>query len=177
MKSVLKTILFSVIGLAVLGGTGYWFLQGNFGAGGNDGEDISAVAEQIALRKASNGDGASAESNEAADGERADMLESKVQVYLHQMTHQKIIATEKRGAVEMTPENIKNMLKIVRENYDYYENGAFYEDTLAAWEQGDFSNAVSVHNTIWTWHNGTVGRATGLMSAEQEQEFVEDHFR
>lgn len=177
MKVVLKTLMISIIGLSVVGGAGYWFLQGSFGEGGNDGEDISAVAEQIELREGSNANGEVSESTEAADDEGADMLESKVQIYLHQMTHQKIVATEKHGAVEMTQENIKNMLKIVRENYDFYENGDFYEQTLSAWEQGDFSNAVSVHNTIWTWHNGTVGRATGVMSAEQEQKFVEDHFR
>lgn len=73
----MKTLMISIIGLAVLIGVGYWFVQGSFGPGGNDGDDISAAA---------------------------------------------------------------------------------------------------VHNTIWTWLNGTVGRATGLRSAGQEEGFVEDHF-
>ena len=77
----------------------------------------------------------------------------------------------------MSEENIGNMLKIVKENYDHYKHSDFYEKTLLSWQEGDFSNAVSVHNTIWNWHNGTVGRATGLMSAEQEAEYVEKNFR
>ena len=171
MKTVMKTALISIIGLAVLGGAGYWFMQGSFGA---DGGDITKIAEQIEQREANV---ETVEASGTAGNKEVDMEEVQVQIYLHQMTHQKIVATEKRGAVEMTPENIENMLKIVRENYDFYEHSPFYEKTLTAWEQGDFSNAVSVHNTIWDWHNGTVGRATGLMTPEQEEAFVEDHFR
>src|SRR5690606_14695244 len=78
--------------------------------------------------------------------------EAQFQVKLHHMTHQKIEATEKRGMIEMTPERIDEMLKILRANEGAYDEYEFYEDTLTAWEQGNFSNAVKVHNTIWEWH-------------------------
>lgn len=174
MKTLFRTILFSFIGLLVLGGAGYWFVQDFFAS---DGGEISKVAEEIDQREVSAETTDTAQTKKSVDKADADMEEERVQIYLHQMTHQKIIADKKRGAVEMSEENIGNMLKIVKENYDYYEHSEFYEKTLMAWQDGDFSNSVSVHNTIWNWHNGTVGRATGLMSAEQEAEYVEDHFR
>lgn len=172
MKSLVRKILVIALGLAVVGGAGYWFMQSFLT---KDGKEISTVVEEIDKREAS------AETTEAAETKKisgkADMEEEQVQIYLHQMTHQKIVADKKRGAVEMSEENIGNMLKIVKENYDYYDHSDFYENTLLAWQNDDFSNAVSVHNTIWNWHKGSVGRATGLMSPEQEAEYVESHFR
>lgn len=174
MKKVLQTILFSLIGLLLLGGAGYWFVQDFLE---DDGGEISKVAEEIEQREVSAETTEATEETKTVDKTDADMDEERVQIYLHQMTHQKITADKKRGAVEMSEENIGNMLKIVKENYDHYEHSDFYEKTLLSWQEGDFSNAVSVHNTIWNWHNGTVGRATGLMSAEQEAEYVEKNFR
>ncbi|QHJ70621.1 DUF6241 domain-containing protein [Planococcus halotolerans] len=174
MKKLMRTILLSFIGLLVLGGAGYWFVQDFFA---DDGGEISKVAEEIEEREVSAETTDTAQAKKSVDKADADMDEERVQIYLHQMTHQKIVADKKRGAVEMSEENITNMLKIVKENYDHYEHSDFYEQTLMAWQDGDFSKAVSVHNTIWNWHNGTVGRATGLMTAEQEAEYVADHFR
>ncbi|PKH10217.1 DUF6241 domain-containing protein [Planomicrobium sp. MB-3u-38] len=174
MKKVLQTILFSLIGLLLLGGAGYWFVQDFLE---DDGGEISKVAEEIEQREVSAETTEATEETKTVDKTDADMDEERVQIYLHQMTHQKITADKKRGAVEMSEENIGNMLKIVKENYDHYKHSDFYEKTLLSWQEGDFSNAVSVHNTIWNWHNGTVGRATGLMSAEQEAEYVEKNFR
>uniref|UniRef100_UPI003568D960 DUF6241 domain-containing protein n=1 Tax=Planomicrobium okeanokoites TaxID=244 RepID=UPI003568D960 len=156
------------------GGAGYWFMQDFLE---DDGGEISKVAEEIEQREVSAETTETTEETKTVDKTDADMDEERVQIYLHQMTHQKITADKKRGAVEMSEENIGNMLKIVKENYDHYKQSDFYEKTLLSWQEGDFSNAVSVHNTIWNWHNGTVGRATGLMSAEQEAEYVEKNFR
>ncbi len=174
MKKVLQTILFSLIGLLLLSGAGYWFVQDFLE---DDGGEISKVAKEIEQREVSAETTEATEETKTVDKTDADMDEERVQIYLHQMTHQKITADKKRGAVEMSEENIGNMLKIVKENYDHYKHSDFYEKTLLSWQEGDFSNAVSVHNTIWNWHNGTVGRATGLMSAEQEAEYVEKNFR
>ncbi|MFD1031333.1 DUF6241 domain-containing protein [Metaplanococcus flavidus] len=174
MKTILTTITISILTLAVIAGAGYWFIQ-DFTS--NDAEEISAVADQIEERKLSDDTVEASDSEGTADKPVEDMPEGKLQTYLHQMTHQKIVAAKKIGAVEMTDENIENMLRIVRGNKEFYEHSEFYEETLVAWEKGDFSNAVSAHNTIWNWHGGTVGRATGLMSAEQEQAFVEKNFR
>ncbi len=175
MNSLIKTIVISIGVLALLAAGGYYFITQN--ASGES--EITKVAEEIESRDDSE---ISAEQQTVAqDGEfddtDADMKEVTLQIHMHQMTHQKIVATKKRGVVEMSPVNIESLLLIVRENADHYEHADFYESTLTKWQESDFSNAVAVHNTIWDWHSGTVGRATGLMSAEQEQEFVEKHFR
>lgn len=169
MKNRIKPIgIFLSIGVLLAAGAYYFFLQNSSGAG-----EISKVADEIEERE---GQEVAAEKPEAEEDE-ADMEEIRLQITLHQMTHQKIIADKKKGAIEMTPDNIDDLLTIVKANKDHYEHSDFYETTLTAWQQGDFSNAVHVHNTIWDWQGGTVGRATGLMSAEQEQDFVEENYK
>ncbi|WP_146817312.1 DUF6241 domain-containing protein [Halobacillus faecis] len=98
---------------------------------------------------------------------------------LHEMTHQKVRANEKRGSQQMTAEHIDRMLGILKSvegTEDHYEHFDFYKKSLEAWDKGDFSNAVTVHNTIWEWQNGTIGRATGLMSEEEEREYIKRNF-
>lgn len=165
MKAVAKITAVTLAVLALLGGAGYYVLQS---LSAPESETIAEAAEKA--EKSLEGNGPLLESEVGMD-------EIELQIFLHRMTHQKIVATEKRGAIEMTPENIGNMLTVVQANYGQYEHSEFYEKALTAWQEGDFSNAVEVHNTIWEWHNGIVGRATGLMTAEQEEQFVQDHFR
>ncbi|GEN54598.1 DUF6241 domain-containing protein [Halobacillus faecis] len=98
---------------------------------------------------------------------------------LHEMTHQKVRANDKRGSQQMTSEQIDRMLgilKSVEETEDHYEHFDFYKKSLEAWDKGDFSNAVTVHNTIWEWQNGSIGWATGLMSEEEEREYIQRNF-
>lgn len=169
MKTLIKTISLTIGVLALLAGAGYYFFTQNSTSGG----EITKVADKIEEREEKEG----TPEKSGTEEEDADMTEVDLQILLHQMTHQKISAGKKKGAVEMTQENIDGLLLIVQANKHLYEHGPFYEDALTEWQQGDFSNSVTVHNTIWDWHKGTVGRATGLMSAEEEQEFVERHFR
>jgi len=172
LKTALKTTLIILVVLGVLGGAGY-YAYNSFTA--PDEEEITQAAEQ-ASEQLDQGEGTAAPKSGATSG-AIGMEEGRFQTMLHQMTHQKIEASKKVGAIEMTPERIDEMLKIAHANEDVYEQYEFYEKTLTAWEQGDFSNSVDVHNTIWDWHNGTVGRAIGLMTPEQEAEFVERHFK
>ena len=94
---------------------------------------------------------------------------------LHHMTHQKIHAEDKWGAVEITDERIDLMLETVK-NSDFTHRD-FYIEALTAWQNGDFSNAVEVHNYIWELKNGTVGRALRLYTEEEEQQYIEKYFR
>ena len=169
MKTVLRTIIILLVGLAILAGAGYWAYKS---LTESDEQQISQAAEEADEKLQE--DTEPPKANEQV--ETVGLSEVEFQIHLHQMTHQKIEATEKRGAIEMTPERIDEMLKILRANEGAYEEYEFYERSLTTWEQGDFSNAVGVHNTIWEWHNGTVGRATGLLSEEQEAEYVENNF-
>lgn len=89
---------------------------------------------------------------------------------LHKMTHQKVKAIPKWGALQITDETISQMLGVL-DRADY-EHEAFYRETLEAWEDGDFSNAVHVHNRIWEWQDGTIGKAERLLTPEEEAEFI-----
>ena len=171
MRKVLWTIIILLLVLGVLAGAGYWVYQ-SFTT--TDEQEISKAAEEAAEVLDEDAVAQSPQSDLPVD--TVGLTEGQFQVKLHQMTHQKIVATEKRGKIQMTPARIEEMLKILRANEGAYDEYAFYEDALTEWEQGKFSNAVDVHNTIWEWHNGTVGRATGFMTKEQEAEYVEDNF-
>src|SRR5690606_9699046 len=148
MKTFIRTLLISILALIVLGGAGYWFIQD---LASDEGGEISEIAEELEQQASAEAEAETADAGEENKGKQADvgMNETQLQTYIHQMTHQKVVADKKFGKVEMSEENIKNLLKIVQLNYDVYEHSNFYEDTLMAWAQGDFSNAVSVHNTIW----------------------------
>jgi len=110
------------------------------------------------------------ETEEAIEQQIEFMDEKQFQQILHEMTHQKVKADVKWGFTPMTEEQIDRMLRIL-ENSDF-EHEEFYRDALTAWKNGDFSNAVEVHNTIWKWQNGTIGKAYGLMTEEEEEEYL-----
>lgn len=94
---------------------------------------------------------------------------------LHHMTHQKVHAEDKWGAVEITDERIELMLEIAENSNFTHRN--FYMETLTEWQNGDFSNAVEVHNYIWELQNGNIGRALRLFTEEEEQQYIEKYFR
>ncbi|WP_208601389.1 DUF6241 domain-containing protein [Halobacillus dabanensis] len=105
--------------------------------------------------------------------------EETFQQQIHNMTHQKVIAAEKWGKQQITPEQIDRLLgilKTIEETERHYEHFDFYKKTLEAWDGGNFSNSVMVHNTIWEWQNGSVGKATGLLSEEEERQYIENNF-
>ncbi|MFC3419922.1 DUF6241 domain-containing protein [Salinicoccus hispanicus] len=93
---------------------------------------------------------------------------------LHHMTHQKIRASEKWGHLEITDERLEQKYETAK-NSDYAYRD-FYMETLEAWMDGDFSNAVEVHNVIWNERNGSVGRAIRLLTPEEEMKYKIEHF-
>lgn len=106
--------------------------------------------------------------------------ESFFQDMLHKMTHQKVRSDEKwAGHLRITDERIAEMQAVLNniegtsKEYDHFD---FYERTLKAWGRGDFDNAVEVHNTIWDWKGGSVGKAKGLLSKAEEKQYIETHF-
>lgn len=106
-----------------------------------------------------------------------DMSERQVQHAIHAMSHQKVKADEKWGAIPMTPDRITRLLEVVEHNkngYAYYEA---YVEILSNWDKGDFSNAVTEHNLIHTFQNGTVGEATRLLTPQEEKEYVDFYFK
>lgn len=102
------------------------------------------------------------------------MTEAQVKRAIHLLSHQKIRAEEKWGAEEVTQEKIELLLKEVQENN--FRDTDLYFRILTAWAKGDFSRADLDHNAVWELQEGTVGRATGLLTPEEEKVFIEDNF-
>jgi hypothetical protein len=103
------------------------------------------------------------------------MSEQAVQQHIHDMSHQKVEAVPKWGSLQITPERINGLISVVESGS--YEHSHVYLDILYGWKDGDFSEADKDHNTIWRLQDGTIGKATGLLSADEERKFVEKHFQ
>ncbi|MFL6558108.1 MAG: DUF6241 domain-containing protein, partial [Bacillus sp. (in: firmicutes)] len=85
---------------------------------------------------------------------------------MHKMTHQKVKAKEKWGAIPMIPDTINQVYNIVK-NSEFKQK----DDLLAIlhkWKKGTFSEIDDDHNFFWTYQGGTVGKAYGIMSKSEE---------
>lgn len=93
---------------------------------------------------------------------------------MHEMTHQKVKAKEKWGAIPLTP-------KTAQVVYDIVNNSDFsHKDELlniaSRWKNGDFSEIVSDHNYFWDLQGGTIGKAISKLSKVEEETFVLNNF-
>jgi hypothetical protein len=92
---------------------------------------------------------------------------------MNEMCHQKVVANDKWGAVEMNKENIHKLQKAAKSEIGNEE----VIEILNKWDQGDFSDIVSDHNEILGIQGGTIGEATGVMTEQEEKDFIENNFR
>lgn len=104
----------------------------------------------------------------------SDMTEYAVQNAIHGMSHQKVRADDKWGFIPLTAERVARLKAVVEANE--YEEKGLYLDILNRWANNDFSKVDHEHNAIWELQNGTIGRATGILSADEEKAFIEEHF-
>ncbi len=94
---------------------------------------------------------------------------------MHKMTHQKVRAEQKWGAIPMIPKTINDVFEIVStSNFDRKES---LLDILDRWKNEDFSKADEDHNYFWTYQGGTIGKAFGIMSQSEEAEFIKNNFK
>ena len=93
--------------------------------------------------------------------------------YIHQMSHQKVEADEKWGFYLITEERINWLLSGLDEvDLGDSDSEAIYKAILKRWGDGNFSQVDQDHNTIWRLQGGTIGKATGVLSQEEEEEFI-----
>lgn len=83
--------------------------------------------------------------------------------FVHRMANSIIIARDNRkyGQIEITPENIDiaiSCLSLVNDE----STRNFIEEQLTKWKNGDFDNAVMVHNFVWDILEGEVGKARAV---------------
>lgn len=104
------------------------------------------------------------------------MPEYIIQEALHGMSHQKVHAEDKWGFLPMTQDRINRLIVVVEESRSKYGESKLYLEILNRWVDNDFSQADKDHNAIWKLQLGTVGKASGLLSADEERAFIKEHF-
>lgn len=149
---ILKYSIIILIAIAAIGIGAYFHAVNSF----TSSSELERTADEVTEREG--------QPLKSSYEDELEMPEKKVQVYIHHMTHQHVVADKKWGNVPSSPQNIENLLTIVLANHGEYKYSEYYVEVLEQWKEGDFSNAVDVHNTIWRWHGGTVGKATGLIN-------------
>ncbi|ULT56342.1 DUF6241 domain-containing protein [Neobacillus drentensis] len=105
------------------------------------------------------------------------MTEDEVMDAIHKMSHQKVEASKKWGAIPLTPGRVNQLLKVVQKNANHYANSSVYIDILERWSKGDFSAVDKDHNRIWNLQGGTIGKAVGILSVEEEKAYIEENFK
>ncbi|MCP3764571.1 DUF6241 domain-containing protein [Domibacillus sp. A3M-37] len=100
--------------------------------------------------------------------------QERIIVVMHKMTHQKVIADDKWGAIPMTKSTIQEVYDIV----DGTDIALKQEllTILTAWKEGRFDNIVQDHNYLWKIAGGDLGKAYGIMSKTQEMRYAATNF-
>lgn len=105
-----------------------------------------------------------------------DVNDDNIQEIIHSMSHQKVKADEKWGNILITKESIQYLLEVVKENENILDYSDTYLDILNRWYEGDFSKADKDHNAIWELQGGSIGKATGLLTPLEEQEYINNNY-
>ena len=105
-----------------------------------------------------------------------DTSEAGIQNFIHQMSHQKVIADEKWGMIPLTKERVVRLIDVVESNEDKYKKPSVYLMILNRWNLEDFTTIDKDHNTIWELQGGNIGKATGILSVDEELEFIEKYY-
>lgn len=84
---------------------------------------------------------------------------------IHSLANTIVKAEYKWQCSEVTPKTIDIALKGVEKIKDDYDR-MHLRNSLTKWKEGDFSNAVDVHNYVWEMLDGNVGKAEELDTDE-----------
>ncbi|WML40039.1 DUF6241 domain-containing protein [Neobacillus sp. OS1-2] len=94
---------------------------------------------------------------------------------MHKMTHQKVKAEDKWGAIPMSQDTISQVSEIV--STSTFERKGDLLKILDRWKNGDFSHADDDHNYFWSYQGGTIGKAYGTLNNDEENEFIKNNFK
>lgn len=167
-----------ILGILVIsGGIGFW-IYGNakdYEAGGSEAKPSSEEYTGEEAVKAAQDVEKHVEEYAAANEDKIGESEEAIRQAIHDMSHQKIYASDKWGALAMSEENILTLISRL-DKFDYV-NEDVYRDILTRWKNGSFERAVEDHNRIWKLQNGNMGEAQRLLTPEEEKEWVEERLK
>ncbi|CAM3629870.1 DUF6241 domain-containing protein [Mesobacillus zeae] len=101
--------------------------------------------------------------------------QEEIVVIMHKMTHQKVMAEDKWGAIPMTPDTINKVLEAV--NANNFTIKADLLRILEKWKRSDFDTIDLDHNYFWEHQGGTVGKAYGKLNSSEEADFIKNNFQ
>lgn len=104
------------------------------------------------------------------------MEDYEIAIKIHAMSHQKIEADEKWSFLPLTAERVTRLIDVIETNQNDYKSSELYLNILNRWSKNDFSQIDKDHNKIWALQGGTIGRATGILSYEEELEYIAKHY-
>ncbi|MFP7416103.1 DUF6241 domain-containing protein [Priestia filamentosa] len=93
---------------------------------------------------------------------------------MHKMTHQKVRAERKTGAVRMTPEAIDEVIELINDVQP--SNSQELLKMANHWKNGNYEHIVEEHNYFWSREGGDIGKAYGRASLIEENEFIRQNF-
>jgi hypothetical protein len=100
--------------------------------------------------------------------------EGEIIEIMHKMTHQKVKAEDKWGAIPMSEHTVTQVLEFLeKSNFASKED---LKEIAEKWKNGNFQSVDQDHNYFWAWQGGTVGRAYGIMTSGEEEEFIKNNF-
>jgi hypothetical protein len=136
-------------------------------------ENVSNKAAQGNAAPSSSSSSITISDNNNPFNHEGTLSEVKVQNYIHGMSHQKVKAESKWVHYNLTQERVEWLLEQVQNAGYQYED--IYIDILTKWQQGDFTSADKDHNRVWVLLGGTVGKATGVYTEDEEKEYLKRH--
>lgn len=167
MKKIIGIIAVACIALALIGIGSFQVLESlERGAEKESGEtpDKETIADSTEKM----------EGLEFAQTVPDDASEQALLAMMHKMTHQKVIASEKWGLIRMNDDSIAKAKQILLDSDFNSKEGLL--DIIEKWENGQFDQVDEDHNYIWNLQGGSIGRATGILNEQQEQEFIRNNF-
>ncbi|MGI8314881.1 DUF6241 domain-containing protein [Halobacillus mangrovi] len=177
-----KIIGFGILGIFIVAGVAGWYAQKTV----FNSEAAEAAVASDAKKEAEKREGSGTVSLEELsayeeEGKNpfgqavagSEMTDDTYQEYIHWMSHQKVKAKEKWGYYELHPKRIDWLLEELEQTDVTHEK--VYREILEKWKAEDFSTVDEDHNRIWRLQDGSVGKASGILSPDEEQAYIEQH--
>ncbi|WP_223637767.1 DUF6241 domain-containing protein [Planococcus sp. 4-30] len=140
----------------------------------NQGYAESSKSAQVSDEKAMEESTQKMEGLEFVQSVPKDASENALWAMMHKMTHQKVIASEKWGLIRMNDESIAKAEEILIAS-DFKSKEDLLQ-IIERWKNGQFDQVDDEHNFIWGMQGGSIGEARGILTEEQEKEFIENNF-
>jgi len=103
-----------------------------------------------------------------------DSTEAEVIDVMHKMTHQKVRAEKKHGAIPMVEDTINQVYDLVLNSS--FPNKEKMLEIADKWKNGWFDTIDSDHNFFWELQDGQIGKAYGVLSRDEEKTFIKNNF-